>query len=82
VGERVFGEASGLESLELLGHGPLDDRAQVAVGKLGAQQGLEPLELVFELRARGELHLVAGGSERLDDAVRGAHSARTEFRHS
>jgi hypothetical protein len=43
---------------------------------------LEPVALraATMLRARRELHLVAGWSERLDDEPRGADSARTEFR--
>ena len=60
-------EAPALESLELLGHGPLDDHGEIAVGYLRAHESPKPLQLVVELGACGELHLVARVAERLDD---------------
>ena len=48
-GALVLRVAPGLDPLELLGDGSLDDRGQVAVRHLGAHQGREPLELVAEL---------------------------------
>ena len=70
AGSADLGVAPGFEPLELLGDGPLDDRGEVAVGDFRAHQGGEPLELVAELGAGGELHLVAGGRQRLDDRCR------------
>ena len=54
VGERLAGglglpEAPGFQSLQLFGDGSLDDRGQVAVGKLRAHQGPEPFERVAQL---------------------------------
>ena len=60
------GEAPGFEPLELLGDGLLDDRGQVAVGHRRAHEGPQPLELVVELGGGGELDLVAGRGEGLD----------------
>ena len=65
----ALGEAPGLEPLELLGDGVFDDGGEVAVGDLGAHEGREPLELVAQLGAGGELDLVAAGRERLDDCA-------------
>ncbi len=59
-------EAAGLEPLELLGDGVFDDGGEVGAGDGGAQEGLEPLELVAQPGAGGELDAVAPGGERLD----------------
>jgi hypothetical protein len=66
-GERLSWRAPGFEPLELLGDGTLDDRGDVAVGDLRPHEGREPLELVVQLGASGELDLVAPGRERLGD---------------
>ena len=60
------GKASGLEPFELQGDGRLDDRGQIAVRHLRPHQGSESLELVVELRAGRELHLVPSGRQRLN----------------
>jgi hypothetical protein len=59
------GEAPGLEPFELQGDGLLDDRGQIAVRYLRTHQGPESLQLVVELRAGRELHLVPGGRQGL-----------------
>ena len=59
-------EAACLEPLELLGDGVFDDGGEVGAGDGGAQEGLEPLELVAQPGAGGELDAVAPGGERLD----------------
>ena len=59
-------EAAGLEPLELLGDGVFDDGGEVGAGDGGAQERLEPLELVAQPGAGGELDGVAPGGERLD----------------
>ena len=59
-------EAAGLEPFELLGDGVFDDGGEVGAGDGGAQEGLEPLELVAQPGAGGELDAVAPGGERLD----------------
>ena len=80
-------EAAGLEPFELLGDGVFDDGGEVGAGDGGAQEGLEPLELVAQPGAGGELDAVAPGGEGLD-ARRGsrgggnpepADSVRTEL---
>ena len=80
-------EAAGLEPLELLGDGVFDDGGEVGAGDGGAEERLEPLELVAQPGAGGELDAVAAGGERLD-ARRGsrrgcntdlADSVRTEL---
>ena len=70
-------EAAGLEPFELLGDGVFDDGGEVGAGDGGAQEGLEPLELVAQPGAGGELDAVAPGGERLD-ARRGS---RGRVRH-
>ena len=64
-------EAAGLEPLELLGDGVFDDGGEVDTGDGGAQQRLEPLELVAQLSRRGELDPVTPGGEWLN-ACRGS----------
>jgi hypothetical protein len=59
-------EAAGLEPLELLGDGVFDDGGEVGAGDGGAQERLEPLELVAQPGAGGELDAVAPGGEGLD----------------
>ena len=59
-------EAAGLEPFELLGDGVFDDGGEVGAGDGGAQESLEPLELVAQPGAGGELDAVAPGGERLD----------------
>ncbi len=59
-------EAAGLEPFELLGDGVFDDSGEVGAGDGGAQEGLEPLELVAQPGAGGELDAVAPGGEGLD----------------
>lgn len=59
-------EATGLEPFELLGDGVFDDGGEVGAGDGGAQERLEPLELVAQPGAGGELDGVAPGGERLD----------------
>jgi hypothetical protein len=64
------GETACFEALELLSHGPFDDRRQIAVRHLVAHQRLQPLQLVVKGSGRSELDLVAGGREGLDDGAR------------
>jgi hypothetical protein len=61
-------ETARFEPLELVGHGPIDDRREVAVRDLRTQERRQPFELVAQLGAGGELDLEAGGRQRLDDA--------------
>ena len=74
-------EAPGLEPFELLGDGLLDDRGQIAVRHCAAHQGSESLQLVVELGAGGELHLVPARGQRLDrgGACHRLNAVRTEF---
>jgi hypothetical protein len=66
-GNGGLGETPGLQPLERLGDREVDDRAELAVLDLRAHESLEPLELVVELGAGRELHLVASGRQRLED---------------
>jgi hypothetical protein len=59
-------ESSGLQPLELLGDGFVDDRGEIAVRHFRAQKCPKALELVAQLGARRELDLVPLGSERLE----------------
>jgi hypothetical protein len=54
-----------------------DDGGEVGAGDGGAQEGLEPLELVAQPGAGGELDAVAPGGERLDALARGAAAGAT-----
>jgi hypothetical protein len=56
------GLSPGFEPLELLRHGCFNDCRQI-----GFHEGLESLQLLAKLPARGELHLEPGRSERLHD---------------
>ena len=60
-GSGGLGKALGFQPLERLGDREVDDRGEVAMLDLCAHEGLESLELVVQLRADGELHLVTGG---------------------
>ena len=77
-------ETAGFEPLELLADGRFDDRGEVAVRDLRAHEGPEPLELLVERGAGGELHLVPPGGEGLDDGRRhrgrrfGGHRDRSQ----
>ena len=78
-GAFVRAEATGLEPFELLGDGVFDDGGEVGAGDGGAQEGLEPLELVAQPGAGGELDAVAPGGEGLDarQGSRGGGKPRT-----
>jgi hypothetical protein len=67
---RSLSEAAGLEPFQLLGDGLVDDLGEIAVRDLRAQERREPLELVAQLGAGGELDLETGGGQRLDDGAR------------
>jgi hypothetical protein len=71
-------EPAGLEPLELLGDRRVDDRRQVAVGHRGAHERTEPVELVAQFGAGGELDLVAARRQGFDGLWRSA-SPRAEL---
>ncbi len=70
-------EAAALQPLELLGHGDLDHRGEVAVRGRGSHQRLQTLELLAQLGRRRELDLVASRRKRLDHGGWRTHSRRT-----
>jgi len=63
-------QATSLEPFELLGDGLFDDHCQITVAPFGAHQRLEPFQLVVELGAGRELHLVPARGQGLDDGGR------------
>jgi hypothetical protein len=72
LGERFawshgLAETASFEPLQRVGYGSIDDRREVAVRDLRAQERRQPLELVAQLGAGGELDLEAGRRQRLDD---------------
>jgi hypothetical protein len=70
-------EAPGLQPIELPGDGHVDDRGEIAVRNLMAEECPKPLQLVVERGARRELDFVASRRERLDkDGLRARNSAR------
>jgi hypothetical protein len=69
-GRLRLGESPSIEASPQSLHCLPDDRAEITVGHLRSHQGAQPLEVVANLRIRGELDLVPGRRERLENGKR------------
>jgi hypothetical protein len=76
-----LGKSSRLEALPQLPDRLADDRAEVAVGELVAQESPKPFEVAVKLLPGRELDLVPGRGERLHDGGRLGNVTRSRSRN-